>query len=125
MADIALSRVRTLSGVHLTCFNPKSMMISSCSIKEINSLRELYRPDLPQYAIPTDCGSRKLTLTGTIDEPEAKNQTNMSPPKVARDNRSRPSDSTINDNANCPKKPPTVITTNNNNDDSDNCVMMG
>uniref|UniRef100_A0A1X7VET7 Uncharacterized protein n=1 Tax=Amphimedon queenslandica TaxID=400682 RepID=A0A1X7VET7_AMPQE len=45
--------------------------------------------------------------------------------KVARDKRSRPSDSTINDNANCPKKPPTVITTNNNNDDSDNCVMMG
>uniref|UniRef100_A0A1X7TG05 DNA helicase Pif1-like 2B domain-containing protein n=1 Tax=Amphimedon queenslandica TaxID=400682 RepID=A0A1X7TG05_AMPQE len=92
MAYVALSRVRTLSGVHLTCFNPKSLMVSSCSIKEINRLRQLYRPDLPQYAIPTDCGSRKRTLTGTIDEPQAKNQKNMPPPKVARDKRSRPSD---------------------------------
>uniref|UniRef100_A0A1X7V1G5 ATP-dependent DNA helicase n=1 Tax=Amphimedon queenslandica TaxID=400682 RepID=A0A1X7V1G5_AMPQE len=54
MAYVALSRVRTLSGVHLTCFNPKSLMVSSCSIKEINS--------------------RKRILTGTIDEPQAKNQ---------------------------------------------------
>uniref|UniRef100_A0A1X7TNE7 ATP-dependent DNA helicase n=1 Tax=Amphimedon queenslandica TaxID=400682 RepID=A0A1X7TNE7_AMPQE len=82
MAYVALSRVRTLSGVHLTCFNPKSLMVSSCSIKEINRWRQLYRPDLPQYAIPTDCGSRKRTLTGTIDEPQAKNQKNMPPPKV-------------------------------------------
>uniref|UniRef100_A0A1X7V5S6 Uncharacterized protein n=1 Tax=Amphimedon queenslandica TaxID=400682 RepID=A0A1X7V5S6_AMPQE len=93
MVYVALSRVRTLSGVHLTCFNPKSLMVSSCSIKEINRLRQLYRPDLPQYAIPTDCGSRKRTLTGTIDESQAKNQKNMPPPKVARDKRSRPSDS--------------------------------
>uniref|UniRef100_A0A1X7V6H2 ATP-dependent DNA helicase n=1 Tax=Amphimedon queenslandica TaxID=400682 RepID=A0A1X7V6H2_AMPQE len=66
MAYVALSRVRTLSGVHLTCFIPKSLMVSSCSIKEINRLRQLYRPDLPQYAIPTDSGSRKRTLTETI-----------------------------------------------------------
>uniref|UniRef100_A0A1X7SMV1 ATP-dependent DNA helicase n=1 Tax=Amphimedon queenslandica TaxID=400682 RepID=A0A1X7SMV1_AMPQE len=125
MAYVALSRVRTLSGVHLTCFNPKSLMVSSCSIKEINRLRQLYRPDLPQYAIPTDCGSRKRTLTGIIDEPQAKNQKNMPPPKVAHDKRSRPSDSKNNDKANCPKKPPTVITNNNNNDDSDDCVMTG
>uniref|UniRef100_A0A1X7SE49 OTU domain-containing protein n=1 Tax=Amphimedon queenslandica TaxID=400682 RepID=A0A1X7SE49_AMPQE len=49
----------------------------------------------------------------------------MPPPKVARDKRSRPSDSKNNDKANCPKKPPTVITNNNNNDDSDDCVMTG
>uniref|UniRef100_A0A1X7SSZ9 ATP-dependent DNA helicase n=1 Tax=Amphimedon queenslandica TaxID=400682 RepID=A0A1X7SSZ9_AMPQE len=36
MAYVALSRVRTLSGVHLTCLNPKSLMVSSRSIKEIN-----------------------------------------------------------------------------------------
>uniref|UniRef100_A0A1X7T6R9 ATP-dependent DNA helicase n=1 Tax=Amphimedon queenslandica TaxID=400682 RepID=A0A1X7T6R9_AMPQE len=84
MAYVALSRVRTLSGVHLTCFNPKSLMVSSCSTKEINS--------------------RKHTLTGTIDEPQAKNQKNMPPPKVARDKRSRPSDSKNNNKANCPKK---------------------
>uniref|UniRef100_A0A1X7VR91 ATP-dependent DNA helicase n=2 Tax=Amphimedon queenslandica TaxID=400682 RepID=A0A1X7VR91_AMPQE len=76
MANVALSRVITLSGVHLTCFNSKSLMVSSCSIKEIKRLRQLYRPDLPQYANPTDCGSRKCTLTGTIDEPQAKNQKN-------------------------------------------------
>uniref|UniRef100_A0A1X7UCH2 ATP-dependent DNA helicase n=1 Tax=Amphimedon queenslandica TaxID=400682 RepID=A0A1X7UCH2_AMPQE len=105
MAYVALSRVRTLCGVHFTCFNPKSLMVSPCSKKEINS--------------------RKRTLTGTIEEPQAKNQKNMPPPIVARDKRSRPSDSKNNDKANCPKKPPTVIANNNNNDDSDDCVMMG
>uniref|UniRef100_A0A1X7TS99 ATP-dependent DNA helicase n=1 Tax=Amphimedon queenslandica TaxID=400682 RepID=A0A1X7TS99_AMPQE len=48
MAYVALSRVRTVSGVHLTCFNPKLLMVSSSSMTEINRLRELYRPDLPQ-----------------------------------------------------------------------------
>uniref|UniRef100_A0A1X7TSQ9 ATP-dependent DNA helicase n=1 Tax=Amphimedon queenslandica TaxID=400682 RepID=A0A1X7TSQ9_AMPQE len=48
MAYVALSRVRTVSGVHFTCFNPKLLMVSSSSMTEINRLRELYRPDLPQ-----------------------------------------------------------------------------
>ena len=74
MAYVALSRVCTLSGVHLTSFDPKSLIVSPCSIQEINRLRQLYRPDLPQYAIPNDCGSRKRKLTGNIDGPQAKNQ---------------------------------------------------
>ena len=47
MAYVALSRLRTLSGVDLTCFDPKSLIVCLCSIQEINMLRQLYRPDLP------------------------------------------------------------------------------
>uniref|UniRef100_A0A1X7VD59 ATP-dependent DNA helicase n=1 Tax=Amphimedon queenslandica TaxID=400682 RepID=A0A1X7VD59_AMPQE len=73
IAYVALSQVRTLSGVQLTRFNPKTLMVFSCSKKEINRLRQLYGPDFPQYAIATDCSSRKCTLTKIIDEPQAKN----------------------------------------------------
>ena len=51
MAYVALSRVCTLSGVHLTCFDLKSLIVCPCRIQDINRLRQLYRPDLPQYAI--------------------------------------------------------------------------
>ena len=115
MAYVALSRVRTLSGVHLTCFDPKSLIVSPCSIQEINRLRQLYRPDLPQYAIPKDCGSRKRKLTGNIDEPQAKNQKKILPPKIVRDKRSRPSDSK---NDGCSKKPPIVNNSGSNNTQS-------
>ena len=36
MAYIALSRVRTFAGVHLTAFNPTSIMVSTKSLEEIN-----------------------------------------------------------------------------------------
>ena len=116
MAYVALSRVRTLSGVYLTCFNPKSLMVSSCSIKEINRLRQLYRPDLPQYAIPDN---RKRKVTGIIDQPQAKNQKTTQPPNIVHDKRSRPSDSKDDG---CPKKPPVV---NNSGKNSNNCNNNG
>ena len=54
-------------------------MVSRCSIEEINRLRKIYRTDLPQYAIPNDCGTRNRKLTGTydihnVDEPQTKKQ---------------------------------------------------
>ena len=116
MAYVALSRVRTLSGVHLTCFNPKSLMVSSFSIKKINRLRQLYRPDLPQYAIPDN---RKRKLTGIIDQPQAKNQKTTQPPNIVHDKRSRPSDSKDDG---CPKKPPVV---NNSGKNNNNCNNNG
>uniref|UniRef100_A0A1X7UC97 ATP-dependent DNA helicase n=1 Tax=Amphimedon queenslandica TaxID=400682 RepID=A0A1X7UC97_AMPQE len=111
MAYLALSRVRTLSGVHLTCFNPKSLMVCSKSIREINRLRHLYRSDLPQYDIP---GSRKRKLTGIKDEPQAKNQKTIQPPNVVHDKRSRPKDDS------CPKKPPAVNNSGHNNNNGNN-----
>ena len=70
MAYAALSCVSTLSGVHLTAFEPSSIIADGSCIKEINRLRQVYRPDLPQYTIPDECGSRKRKLTGknVIDE---------------------------------------------------------
>ena len=68
MAYVALSQVRTLEGLHLTAFTPKSIMVSTQSLQEINRLRSLYKPDLPPYAVPNQQGfysKRKRMLTGT------------------------------------------------------------
>ena len=46
MAYVALSRVRTLNGVHLTDFDPASITVSTNCLEEINRLRTIYRKDL-------------------------------------------------------------------------------
>ena len=61
MAYVALSRVRSLNGLHLTAFDPKSIKVNVKALREINRLRRLYRPDLAQYAIPAASSKRKLS----------------------------------------------------------------
>ena len=66
MAYVALSRVRTLDGVHLVAFDQKSIMVSSKSLQEINRLRQLHRSDLMVYALPHEqSANRKRKLRGT------------------------------------------------------------
>ena len=52
MAYVALSRVRSLNGVHLTDFDPASIIVSTNCLEEINRLRTIYRKDLSLYDIP-------------------------------------------------------------------------
>ena len=65
MAYVALSRVRSLAGLHLSAFDTKSISVSTSCLKEVNRLRGLFRNDLPQYQLPkqtaTTCRKRKLT----------------------------------------------------------------
>ena len=61
MAYVALSRVRTLSGVYLTDFEPDSIRVDPKSVEEINRLRRLFRPDLPALTIAYTSRKRKLT----------------------------------------------------------------
>ena len=53
MAYAAMSRVRTLQGLNLTAFDPKSIIIveNGC-LEEVNRLRSSVRKDLPLYEIP-------------------------------------------------------------------------
>ena len=78
MAYVALSWLRTLSGVHLVDFDPKSIeKVSISSLKELNRLRSLYRQHLSQYVIP-DRKPTKRKLSGTTDidyEPPPRDQT--------------------------------------------------
>ena len=46
MAYVAISRVRTLAGLHLLAFDPKSIKVSDECVQEVNRLRQLFRPDL-------------------------------------------------------------------------------
>ena len=65
MAYVALSRVRSLAGLHLSAFHHKSIIVSTSCLKEVNRLRGIFRKDLPQYQLPkqtaTTCRKRKLT----------------------------------------------------------------
>ena len=66
MAYVALSRVRSLAGLHLSAFDPASIIVSTSCLKEVNRLRE---KDLPQYDLPlmskTGRIAKKRKLTGS------------------------------------------------------------
>ena len=78
MAYVALSRVRSLSGLHLIEFHSKSRMVSGSCLKEVNRLREKYKPDLSLYTIPARskvATKRKLSGTNVCgDQPTPKKQ---------------------------------------------------
>ena len=81
MAYVALSRVKQLENLHLIAFKPQSVMVSSKCLQEVNRLRQTYRPDLPQYSVPTTQGGtqkRKRKMEGACtSEPS-------NPPKLKR-----------------------------------------
>ena len=52
MAYVALSRVRSLTGVHLTSFDTASVRVSRKCLEEVNRLRETFRKDFPLYEKP-------------------------------------------------------------------------
>ena len=66
MAYVALSRVRSLEGLHLTAFDPASIKVNVKCLKEINRLRQLHRKDLPAYKIPV-ATAKKRKLTGASE----------------------------------------------------------
>ena len=68
MAYVALSRVKSLSGLHLLAFDPNSIMVSSRSIEEYNRLRKAYRPDLPLYSTPTQKPAKRKLVGVTIPD---------------------------------------------------------
>ena len=72
MAYVALSRVRSLSGLHLLPLDRKAFSISVPSLKEVNRLRETFRKDLKLYSIPQRPVDRKRKLTGCIQQYEPK-----------------------------------------------------
>ena len=67
MAYVALSRVRSLCGLHLVAFDQRSLKVSHSSLKEINRLRAAYREDLPLYPIPEPTKGRKRKLESTTN----------------------------------------------------------
>ena len=64
MSCVALSRVKTLSGLHLVAFEDPSIRVSAGCIKEINTLRSCCRSDLPHIEVPSpeDMPSAKLPV---------------------------------------------------------------
>ena len=74
MAYLALSRVKSLLGLHLIALDKDSIRVNRKSIMEINRLREIYRKDLLLYDVPAPRTRSKRKLTGTSEriEPNAK-----------------------------------------------------
>uniref|UniRef100_A0A1X7U0J1 Uncharacterized protein n=1 Tax=Amphimedon queenslandica TaxID=400682 RepID=A0A1X7U0J1_AMPQE len=69
MEYVALSRVRTLNGLHLLSFDPLSVKVSNPCINEINRLRSKFQKDLPQIK-KSKGRKRKIQVTGIIDDGE-------------------------------------------------------
>ena len=63
MAYVALSRVRTLSGLHLITLDQGCICANNPCTGEINRLRSKYRPDLSEIEITKKgSGERKLVV---------------------------------------------------------------
>ena len=91
MAYIAVSRVRTLQGLHLLALEPESIMVSTSCLKEINCLRATYRPDLnfhPLPAPPKVDHKRKLTGSVQQDKPKPKKLCGVNPDSLNRGKQS-------------------------------------
>ena len=72
MAYVALSRVQSLSGLHLVALDRKVFSISVPSLKEVNRLRETFRKDLKLYSIPQRPVDRKCKPTGCVQQYDPK-----------------------------------------------------
>jgi len=53
MAYVALSRVKSLAGLHLSSFDSISIQVNLGCIKEINRLRKFHQSDLPLLDVPS------------------------------------------------------------------------
>ena len=79
MAYVALSRVKQLENLHLFALQPQAIKANPKCLQEINRLRLIYRPDLPQYTIRSAEASlqkrnRKLTGSVVSNLPDLKQQ---------------------------------------------------
>ena len=74
MAYVAISRVRTLEGLYLSAFDPKSIFVNNSCLEEVNRLRSHYRKDLPLYEIVLDKkpAVKRQLLHDTCDEAPTK-----------------------------------------------------
>ena len=65
MAHVALSRVISLTRLHLSAFDPSLVVVSTSCLEEVNRSRESFRNDLPLYQMPPKAKpNRKHKLTG-------------------------------------------------------------
>ena len=107
MAYVTLSRVRSLSGLYLTAFNPQSIMVSTKCLKEVNRLRQTFRKYLPLYNIPLKSASTvKRKLTG-IDLPHPKKSKLDAATSTIKVKRKSPSTQTTQAKRKCSRSNPT------------------
>ena len=74
MSYVALSRVKTLSGLHLVVFEDTSIRVSAGCIQEINRLRNCYHTNLPhiEVLVARKLAKSKATGTSAVDSPSSK-----------------------------------------------------
>ena len=122
MTHVALSRVRSLSGLHLIEFHSKSLMVSGSCLKEVNRLREKYRPDLSLYTIPAPskvATKRKLSGSNLCgDQPRPKKQ------RTATKTLSRKRKQTFDKSSEPPKKKAPSSNTGALGSDGDDSVVI-
>ena len=69
MAYVALSRIRSLNGAHLTDFDPASIIVSTNCLEEVNRLHTIDRKDLSLHDLPKPKNFRKKRrFTAKLDK---------------------------------------------------------
>ena len=71
MAYVALSRLKSLAGVHLVAFTPQSVKVNVKCLKEVNRLRQEYRTDLPLHDVSVSSAATKRKLGALSDTNKA------------------------------------------------------
>ena len=111
MAYVAISRVRTLEGLHLSAFDPKSISVNNSCLEEVNRLRSCYRKDLPLYEISVskkppvkrhllhdtfeEVPSKKTPMAGKTSKPMKRCSTAKTLSVQSRNVKSRPVTMTV------------------------------
>ena len=95
--------MRSLARLHLSAFDPKSIIVSTSCLEEVNRLRRAFRNDLPLYQMPpkakpnrkrklignnTISPAKKMKLAGTKPNIKSLSQTLHTSPKKCK--RSQP-----------------------------------
>ena len=104
MAYVALSRVRTLEGLHLVAFDLKSIKVNFECIEEVNRLRKTLTRDLPYLKIPDKQTAHNHKITASLSVVDPSRIVPLQPSKRASELKKPPTKKRKLNDSSCKNK---------------------